>query len=85
MATIQILGAGCAKCRYLTENAERAVQELGRTNVIEKVTDIIKMLEFSPSALPALAIDGQVVSAGTLPSPAQIKGFLEASAGMGEE
>ena len=84
MSTIQILGAGCAKCKYLATNAEQAVQELGRSDVIEKVTDIMKMLEFSPSALPALAINGKVVSAGTLPTPAQIKVFLEASTMEGD-
>jgi small redox-active disulfide protein 2 len=84
MSTIQILGAGCAKCKYLATNAERAVQELGRSDVIEKVTDIMKMLEFNPSALPALAINGKVVSAGTLPTPAQIKVFLEASTIQGD-
>ncbi|RPI89338.1 MAG: thioredoxin family protein [Planctomycetaceae bacterium] len=78
MAKIQILGTGCSKCGYLAANAESAVRESGRSDLIEKVTDIIKILEFAPSALPALAIDGRVVTAGTLPTPAQIKQFLDA-------
>ncbi|WLD12845.1 thioredoxin family protein [Planctellipticum variicoloris] len=77
MATIQVLGTGCPKCGYLAANAARAVEESGRNDVIEKVTDIMQILEFAPAALPALAIDGKVVFAGTLPSPEQIRRQLE--------
>ena len=69
MAIIQILGTGCTKCGYLAANAHKAVHDSGRDDVIEKVTDIVKILDFSPMALPALAINGRVVTAGTLPSP----------------
>ena len=77
MAIIQILGTGCSKCGYQAANAQKAVQDSGRDDVIEKVTDIVRILEFSPMALPAMAIDGRVVTAGTLPSPQQIRSLLE--------
>jgi small redox-active disulfide protein 2 len=77
MATIQVLGTGCPKCGYLATNAQKAVQDAGRNDVIEKITNIVKILDFSPMALPALAINGRVVTAGTLPSPEQIRKFLE--------
>jgi small redox-active disulfide protein 2 len=79
MATIQILGTGCSKCGYLTANAQKAVEDSGRDDVIEKITDIVKILDFSPMALPALAINGRVVTAGTLPSPEHIRKLLEDS------
>lgn len=81
MATIQILGTGCSRCGHLAQIAERAVRESGRDDVIEKVTDIVKILDFAPMALPALAINGKVVSAGTLPTPEQVRQLLEASTG----
>lgn len=61
---IQILGTGCSKCNYLFRAAEQAVKESGVSATVEKVTDIAQILEFSPWALPALAIDGQVKTAG---------------------
>jgi small redox-active disulfide protein 2 len=79
MATIQILGTGCSKCGYLAANAQKAVQDSGRDDVIEKVSDIVKILEFAPMALPALAINGRVVTAGTLPSPDLIRKLLDNS------
>lgn len=81
MVTIQVLGTGCSKCGYLAQHAEQAVQELGRDDVVEKVTDIMKMLAFNPPSLPALAINGKIVSAGILPSTEQIKGFINARDG----
>lgn len=44
MATIQILGTGCSNCGYLAANAQRALQDAGRDDVIEKITDLVKAL-----------------------------------------
>ena len=73
---IQILGMGCSKCKYLQRAAEQAVRESGITATVEKITDISEMLEFSPMALPALAVDGEVKSAGQVLSAEQIKAFF---------
>ena len=78
MATIQILGTGCSKCTHLFKNAEDAVQTLGRGDRVEKIEDIVRILDFSPSALPAMAIDGKVVTSGMLSTSKQIQDLLEA-------
>ncbi len=77
MATIQILGTGCSRCSYLAASAEQAVKNAGRDDVVEKVTDIMQILSFQPLALPALAINGKVVSAGNVPTPDQIQQLLQ--------
>ncbi len=76
MALIQILGTGCSKCQVLASNVEHAVRESQRDDDIEKVVDIVKILDFSPAALPALAIDGKVVSAGAVPTPDEISKLI---------
>jgi small redox-active disulfide protein 2 len=78
MATIQILGTGCSKCTHLFKNAEDAVQTLGRGDRVEKIEDIVRILDFSPSALPAMAIDGKVVTSGMLSTSKQIQELLQA-------
>ena len=78
MATIQILGTGCSKCTHLFKNAEDAVQTLGRSDRVEKIEDIGRILDFSPSALPAMAIDGKVVTSGMLSTSKQIQELLQA-------
>jgi small redox-active disulfide protein 2 len=73
---IQILGTGCSKCTYLFQAAEQAVKESGVSATVEKVTDISRILEYSPWALPALAIDGQVKAAGQVMTADEIKAFF---------
>jgi small redox-active disulfide protein 2 len=76
MAKVQVLGTGCSRCRYLFANAEAAVNERQAGDTVEKVDDIMQVLAFNPYALPALAINGKVVTAGTVPSPAEIKQLI---------
>ncbi|HOU33447.1 MAG TPA: thioredoxin family protein [Synergistaceae bacterium] len=64
MKKIQILGTGCPKCKKLAEVAEAAARELGLEFELEKVTDIARIVDFGVMATPALAVDGQVLSAG---------------------
>jgi len=78
MATVQILGTGCSKCTHLFKNAEDAVRTRGRGDRVEKIEDIVRILDFSPSALPAMAIDGKVVTSGMLSTSNQIQDLLEA-------
>jgi small redox-active disulfide protein 2 len=81
MPKIQILGTGCARCRELTANAERAVKELGLKTEIEKVTDIREIMKFQILMTPGLAIDGKVKSAGRIPSSEEIKNMLQETGG----
>ncbi|MCX6992110.1 MAG: thioredoxin family protein [Kiritimatiellaeota bacterium] len=76
MKKIQILGTGCPKCHALTANAEQAVNELGIEAVIEKVDKIQDIMKFGVMITPALAVDGQVKSAGKVLTPEAIKKFL---------
>ena len=64
---IQILGTGCPKCKQVEANAREAVKNLGIEAVIEKVTDINKIVDFGITATPALAVDGEVKFSGRIP------------------
>ncbi len=76
MGKIQILGTGCARCKQLTANAEKAVADLGLAAEIEKVTEIKEILKFQILMTPGLAINGKVKSAGRVPSPEEIREML---------
>ena len=76
MKKIQILGTGCPKCRKLTENTESAARELGIECDIEKITDIDEIMKFGVMMTPALAVDGDVKSAGRIMSVEEIKKTL---------
>ena len=76
MHTIQILGSCCRRCDALYESAQQAASASGTDCQVEKITDVVKMLDFDVIALPALVIDGKVVSTGTVLPPDEIVRLL---------
>ncbi len=76
MKKIQILGTGCAKCEKLAGNAKAAVSELGIEAEIEKVTQLNDIMAMGVMVTPAIAIDGEVKSAGKVLSADDIKAML---------
>ncbi len=73
---IQVLGTGCAKCKQLTANAERAVAELGVQATVEKVEDLREIMKFGVMTTPALVVDGKVRAAGKVLTPDAVKELL---------
>ena len=73
---IEILGTGCPKCKKLDENARKAVAELGKEAEIVKVTEIDKIISYGVMSTPALVVDGEVKSYGSIPDVEQIKKWL---------
>lgn len=81
---IEILGMGCAKCNQLTENARRAVEELGLENcTIVKVQDFNEIAKRGVLVTPALLVDGKVKLIGKAGSPDEIAGYLREAVEIG--
>jgi len=74
---IEILGTGCAKCKALEEAAKQAIAQSGKFAQVEKVDDIMKIMEYGVMSTPGLVIDGRVVSSGKLLSVAEIVELLK--------
>lgn len=76
MKKIQILGTGCAKCEKLADNARQAADNLKLDYQLEKVTDLNQIMNFGVMTTPGLAVNGKVLIAGKVPSPAEIEKLL---------
>ncbi|MDP3265608.1 MAG: thioredoxin family protein [Sulfuricurvum sp.] len=76
---IEILGTGCSKCKSLEEATKQAVAQSGIFAQIEKVEDIMKIMEYGVMSTPALVIDGKVLSTGKLLSVTEIVEMIKAS------
>jgi len=74
---IQILGAGCPKCKALAKLVEEVVSEMGIEFELEKVTDISKIIAAGVMMTPVLVIDGKVVLTGKIPSPEELKKLID--------
>jgi small redox-active disulfide protein 2 len=76
MLTIKILGSGCPNCQRLASLAQRAVADMNIEANIEKVTDYAKIAEYHVLSTPGLVVNDTLVSAGRIPSEAEITTFL---------
>ncbi|MCK5218324.1 TM0996/MTH895 family glutaredoxin-like protein [bacterium] len=76
MIKLQILGTGCPKCEELAKNAELAAETLGIKYEIVKIKDINEIMQYGVMLTPALAINGEVKSAGKVLLPVDIMKLL---------
>ncbi len=74
---IKVLGSGCSKCVTLEEHVKQALNELGKSADIEKISDVAEITKYNVLKTPALVVDGEVVSSGSVVSVEGIKSLLE--------
>ncbi|MDE7165808.1 MAG: thioredoxin family protein [Bacteroidaceae bacterium] len=73
---IKVLGTGCAGCKALYNNVQEAVAQLGLDVTVVKEEDLVKIMAYNVMSLPAIVIDGEVVSKGKRLSVEQVKELL---------
>lgn len=73
---IKILGTGCPNCQNLEKNTKEALAELKIEARVEKVTDMEKIMGYGIMSLPAIVMDGKVISYGCVPKVDEIKKLL---------
>lgn len=76
MLTIKVLGPGCANCKKLEAVARKAVDSLSVEAEIIKVTNYSEIMKYSIISTPGLVVNEKLVSAGRIPSEAEIVTFL---------
>ena len=69
---IKVLGPGCANCKRLYAEAEKAVALSGQPATITKVETMEDIVAHGILRTPGLVIDGKVVASGRIPSAAEI-------------
>ena len=77
---IQVLGTGCAKCKKLYAEAEKAVSASGLPAQLEKVEKIDEIMAYGVMMTPALVVDGEVKSSGRIPTVSEIASWLTTAA-----
>jgi len=76
MLSIKVLGSGCQNCQNLASLAQRALNNLAIEAKVEKVTDHAEIMKYKILATPGLVINEKVVSAGRVPTEAEITTLL---------
>ena len=76
MVDIKVLGPGCPNCQKVEAAAKTAVAMLGAEAHITKITDYAEIRSYNVLATPGLVINGKLVSAGRIPSDAEVTTWL---------
>ena len=69
---VKILGTGCPKCKQTTAIVEEVIKENGLDATVEKVEDIMKIMEYNVLSTPAVVIDEVVSIKGRVPSKSDV-------------
>ncbi len=73
---IKVLGEGCAQCNKLEQDVMKILVELKLPADFEHLTEVAQFSKFNSTAVPTLIINGEVKSAGWVPSQTKIKEWL---------
>jgi small redox-active disulfide protein 2 len=76
MLTIKVLGSGCANCKRVEALAKQAVAQMDVQAEVIKVTDYADIMRYNILSTPGLVINEKVVSAGRIPSEAEVSTWL---------
>jgi small redox-active disulfide protein 2 len=73
---IKVLGPGCANCRRLYAEAEKAVATTGVSAKLTKVESMEEIAGYGILRTPGLVIDGKVVASGRIPGASEISTMI---------
>jgi len=73
---IKVLGPGCRNCATLEQRTREALDELGLTAEIEKVSDPAAIVGYGVVSTPGLVVDDHLVVSGKVPSVRKLTELL---------
>ena len=79
---IKVLGQGCVQCDRLERDLMEVMAEIDLAADLEHVRDIKEIGKYGVMGMPALVINGKVLSVGRVPSKAKLKEWLEEAQGL---
>ena len=74
---IEILGTGCIKCKTLEENTKLALAKIGGFHDLQKVEDIVEIMNYGVMRTPGFVVDGVVKSSGKVLSVDEIVKIIQ--------
>jgi len=77
---IEVCGPGCPRCQATEKNVLQALKEMGKEAQVVKVKDIKQISAQGVMMTPAVIVDGVKAFEGRIPSPEEIKKWIEEKA-----
>ncbi len=76
MKNIKILGTGCPKCKQTEAVIRQTLQECGVEADVQKVEDIVQIMQYNILSTPAVVVDEVVKIKGRVPTASEVKTIL---------
>ncbi len=76
MKNIKVLGSGCKNCETTAKLIAIAAEQAEVDIELEKVTDIAAIMSFGVMSTPGVVVDGELVHAGGLPAPDDVRRWV---------
>ncbi len=73
---IKVLGPGCPKCQQTERIVAEAVADSGIVASVAKVTDVMEIAGYGVFGTPAIVVDGEIKSVGTIPTKEDVRGWI---------
>jgi len=73
---VKVLGPGCRNCTMLEQRTREALEELGLTAEIEKVSDPAAIVGYGVMSTPGLVVDDHLVVSGKVPTVRKLAELL---------
>lgn len=74
--TVKVFGSGCKNCQILHKNVIDSLSELGISADVEYITNLQKIMEEGIMSMPALMVNGEIVSSGKVLSVNEVKRII---------
>ena len=74
--TVKVFGSGCKNCQTLHKILIDSLSELGISADVEYITDLQKIMEEGIMSMPALMVNGEIVSSGKVLSVNEVKRII---------
>ena len=74
---IRIYGPGCARCHETERTVEDVVRESRSEATLEKISGLMEISTSGILSVPAVTIDGEIMCQGSVPSRAEVLGWLD--------
>lgn len=74
---IKVLGTGCPKCQSMTNVVKEVVSENNIDATIEKVEDIMEIMQYNVLSTPVLVVDEEIKIKGRVPSKDEVIELLK--------
>lgn len=76
MKTIKVYGSGCTTCHKLKKLVENLIKENHIAAELQYSDDFVEMAKLGILSVPAIVVDGQIKSSGTVPKRDEILKWL---------